>query len=238
MRKDKLYRVFLMVALAVSPLVGGATVSAAVSNGNDICDATADYFLGIEDYPETAKLHRVLIAAHPDDALAHYHLGFAYGMLGRRTEELAEYRRAVSLGLKQWDLFLNVGLVYLEDGNTDAATDALATAVALGPSHPEAHFNLGLAYERRGMLAEARREMLTSLRLDPNQAEARNMLGVIYAEDGDYATAHEVWSDLARTGFEPARTNLAILDRAKVSTNVGLSRDASLVRSTMSEKLP
>jgi Flp pilus assembly protein TadD len=238
MRNDKLLCVFLMLVLAVSPLVGGATVSAAVSSGNEICDATADYFLGIEDYPEAAKLHRILIAAHPDDALAHYHLGFAYGMLGRHTEELAEYRRAVSLGLKKWDLFLNLGLVYLQDGNTDAATDALATAVALGPGHPEAHFNLGLAYERRGMLAEARREMLTSLRLDPKQAEARNMLGVIYAEDGNYVTAHEVWSDLARTGFEPARTNLAILDRANVATNIGLSRGASLVRSTMSAKLP
>ena len=94
-------------------------------------------------------------------------------------------RLAVSLGLKQWDLFLNLGLVYLEDGNTDAATDTLATAVALGPGHPEAHFNLGLAYERRGMLAEARRQMLTSLQIDPNQAEARNMLGVIYVEEGN-----------------------------------------------------
>ena len=236
MRKDKLYCVFLMVALTVSPLAGGATVSAAVSSRNEICDATADYFLGIEDYPEAAKLHRILVAAHPDDALAHYHLGFAYGMLGRHTDELAEYRQAVSLGLKQWDLFLNLGLVYLEDGNTDAATGALATAVALGPGHAEAHFNLGLVYERRGKLAEARREMLTSLRLDPNQAEARNMLGVIYAEDGDYATAHEVWSDLARTGFEPARANLAILDHPKVSTNVGLLRGASLVRSTVPAK--
>ena len=237
MRKGKLFRFFLIVLLAVL-FAGGATVSANVSRGNEICDATADYFLGIEDYPETAKLHRILIAAHPDDALAHYHLGFTYGMLGRHTEELAEYRRAVSLGLKQWDLFLNLGLAYLQDGNTDAATDSLATAVVLGPSHAEAHFNLGLAYERRGMLAEARREMSTSLRLDPNRAEARNMLGVIYAEDGNYVTAHEVWSDLARTGFEPARANLAILDRANVSTNIGLSRGASLVRSTMSVKQP
>src|SRR5712664_324280 len=147
MRKGKLFRFFLIVLLAVSLFAGGAAVSANVSSGNEICDATADYFLGIEDYPETAKLHRILIAAHPDDALAHYHLGFTYGMLGRHTEELAEYRRAVSLGLKQWDLFLNLGLAYLQDGNADAATDA----VALGPGHAGAHFNLGLAYERRGM---------------------------------------------------------------------------------------
>src|SRR5260370_24021057 len=122
---------------------------------NQICDAKADYFLGVEDYPETAKLHRLLVAAHPNDALTHYHLGFAYGMLGRHGEELVEYRKAASLGLKQWDFFLNLGLVYLEDGNSDAAIDALRPAVAPGPDHPEGHFNLGLAYERYGGLADA-----------------------------------------------------------------------------------
>jgi tetratricopeptide (TPR) repeat protein len=172
MRKDRLFRGFLMVVLLAGLFGRGATVMAGVLSENEICDAKVDYFLGVEDYPETAKLHRLLIAAHPNDALAHYHLGFAYGMLGRHGEELAEYRQAASLGLKQWDLFLNLGLVYLEDGNSDAAIDALTTAVALGPDHPEGHFNLGLAYERHGMLTEARQEMLISLRLDPNQAEA------------------------------------------------------------------
>jgi tetratricopeptide (TPR) repeat protein len=236
MRKDRSFRGFLIVALLAGLFGRGATVMAGVLSGNEICDAKADYFLGVEDYPETAKLHRLLIAAHPNDALAHYHLGFAYAMLGRHTDELAEYRQAASLGLKQWDFFLNLGLVYLEDGNSDAAIDALTTAVALGPDHPEGHFNLGLAYERHGMLTEARQEMLISLRLDPNQAEARNMLGVIYAEDGNYELAHRVWSELAGIGFEPARTNLAILDHADGSAGVGLSRGASLARSTLQVK--
>ena len=221
-----------MVVLLAGLLGRDATARAGVSSGNEICDATADYFLGVEDYPETARLHRLLVAAHPNDALAHYHLGFAYGMLGRHGAELAEYRQAASLGLKRWDLFLNLGLVYLEDGSADAAIDALRTAVALGADHPEGHFNLGLAYERHAMLAEARQEMLISLRLDPDQPEARNMLGVIYAEEGNYVLAHQVWSDLARIRFEPARTNLAILDHADGSAGVGLSRGASIARST------
>jgi tetratricopeptide (TPR) repeat protein len=235
MRKDRSFRGFLMVVL-LAGLLGREPIARAGVSGDEICDATADYFLGVEDYPETVKLHRLLVAAHPNDALAHYHLGFAYGMLGRRSAELAEYREAASLGLNQWDFFLNLGLVYLEDGNSNAAIEALKTAVALGPDHPEGHFNLGLAYERHGMLAEARQEMLISLRLDPNQAEARNMLGVIYAEEGNYVRAHQVWSDLARMGFEPARTNLAILDHAADSAGVGLSRDASIVRSTLPVK--
>jgi hypothetical protein len=78
--------------------------------------------------------------------------------------------------------------------------------------------------------------MLISLRLDPNQAEARDMLGVIYVEDGNYVLARQVWSDLARIGFEPARINLAILDHADGSAGVELSRGASIARSTLPVK--
>src|SRR5229473_3017549 len=170
MRKDRSFHGFLLVVLLAGLFGRDATVMAGVLSGNEICDAKADYSLGVEDYPETAKLHRLLVAAHPNDALAHYHLGFAYGMLGRHGE--------------------------------------------------------GLAYERYGRLAEARQEMLISLRLDPNQAEARNMLAVIYAEDGNYVLARQVWSDLAGIGFEPASTNLAILDHADGSAGIGLSRGA------------
>lgn len=210
----------------------GATVRAGGATRDEVCDATADYFLGVEDYPEAVKSHRRVTAAHPDDALAHYHLGFAYGMLGRHDDELAEYRWAASLGLKRWDLLLNLGLVYLEDGNLQAATDALMTAASLGPNHPEAHFNLGLAYERRSMFAQARREMLTSLRLDPDQPDARNMLGVIDVEDGDRVNARRIWSDLARTtpDSQPARTNLAMLDRMDGAVTAGPPRSASSFR--------
>jgi lipoprotein NlpI len=65
------------------------------------------------------------------------------------------------------------------------------------------------------MLAVALDELQTSLRLDPRQPDARNMMGLIYAEERNYSRAREVWNDLARTepDFEPARLNLAILDR-------------------------
>jgi cytochrome c-type biogenesis protein CcmH/NrfG len=65
------------------------------------------------------------------------------------------------------------------------------------------------------MFEAAQDELLTSLRLDPKQPDARNMMGLIYAEERDYTHAREVWNGLARTepDFEPARANLAVLDR-------------------------
>jgi len=214
MLKGKSTLGLLLLVLVAGFVARGATAVTGIVIKDEVCDATADYFLGMEDYPAAMKAHLQVIAADPGNALAHYHLGFAYGMLGRRPEELTEYHQAASLGLRQWDLFLNLGLAYLEEGNVEAATDALTIAVALGPDHFEAHFNLALAYERRRMFTQARQEILASLRLEPRQADALNMLGVIDAEGGDCLDARQIWSDLARNepNFGPAHANLAILE--------------------------
>ena len=92
------------------------------------------------NYSEAIRLHAEVVRKHPDNALAHYHLGFAEGMMGNRTAELREYQRAAALGLRNWDLFLNMGLAQLEDGDLDAATDSLQRAVLLGEDHSEITF--------------------------------------------------------------------------------------------------
>ena len=178
-----------------------------------VCDVGADYALGVEDYPQAISLHGEVVRKHPDNALAHYHLGFAEGMMGNRRAEVREYQLAATLGLRNWDLFLNMGLAQLENGELDAATDSLQRAVLLGPDHSESHYNLALAFERRGLRADAERELLASLRLDPGQPDARNMLGVIYAQEGKTVSAALVWRELLREvpNYEPARTNLALL---------------------------
>jgi Flp pilus assembly protein TadD len=192
----------------------GLAVGASLTYRDEICDQTADFLLGAEDYPRAIEAHIRVIAGHPNDALAHYHLGFAYSMVGRHRDELAEYLEAVGLGLKKWDLFLNLGRLYLEDGEFQAANSALTTAVRLGPKHAEAHFNLALVDERRGALGLAYDEIQTSIRLDPHQPDARNMLGVICAEQGKIDEARRIWRDLAERepDFGPAHTNLALIE--------------------------
>ncbi|MGH8012079.1 MAG: tetratricopeptide repeat protein [Candidatus Binataceae bacterium] len=198
----------LMAAFAIQ-----AALALEAESREEVCDPTADYFLGMEDYSEAIAAHRRFLESHPGDALAHYHLGFAYGMVGHLSDEITEYRKAEDLGLGKWDLFLNMGLAYLEENDLRAAVTALHRAVVLGPRHPEAHYNLALAYERVGKISEARDELLKSLRLDPDQPAADNMLGAIYAELGDFVRARSTWVDLCRRhpDFTPARENLTIL---------------------------
>ncbi|MBV8454492.1 MAG: hypothetical protein JOZ29_19790, partial [Deltaproteobacteria bacterium] len=101
-----------LITLLLTVLIAAAP---AASSGTEdqVCNVAADYMLGLEDYPEAIRLHRQVLARHPYNALAHYHLGFAYGMAGQTQEEICEYLAAVNLGLANWDLFLNLGLAYL-----------------------------------------------------------------------------------------------------------------------------
>jgi tetratricopeptide (TPR) repeat protein len=177
------------------------------------CDVKADFFLGIGNYPSAIALHRSYLSAHPDNALAHYHLGFAYDMTGRDSEAINEYLKAACLGFKQWDLFLNLGLVYFEQQNYAKAIQALETSVVLGSNHAEAHFNLALAYEKTGRLSDAMKQILTALQLTPWDFDMRNTKAIICAESGDLDCAREEWQLLLKIApnYFPARTNLAIL---------------------------
>jgi tetratricopeptide (TPR) repeat protein len=198
---------FLMLATPIRA-ASGASLEA-------VCNVNADYALGVEDYPEAIRLHERIVRQDPNDALAHYHLGYAYGMNHDAPAELREYIRARELGLREWDLFLNLGLLYMERNELPAAINALAVATALAPQRSEPHFNLSLAYERAGLLPEARREILASLRLEPDQPDAQNTLAVIDAEMGNYQNARAVWTKLLRIypDYQPARKNIANLER-------------------------
>ncbi len=205
----------LVTIAATILLLSFWTPTDAIAGGAEqqVCDVGADYSLGAEDYSEAIRRHVEVVREYPENALAHYHLGFALGMVGDRMAEVSEYQRADALGLKSWDLFLNLGLAQLENDDVDAATNSLQRSVLLGENHPESHFNLALVDERCGNLRDAEHQTLASLRLNPEQPDARNLLGVIYAQQGKTANASLVWSELVRNvpDYEPARTNLAIL---------------------------
>jgi Flp pilus assembly protein TadD len=211
--------VFTASVVLVSFLVGDNSIAGVAEE--QVCDVAADYSLGVEDYSETIRRHVQVLNEHPDNAVAHYHLGFALGTVGNRTSEIREYQRAEALGLTSWDLLLNLGMAQLENGDLDAATESLRRAVLFGENHPESHFNLALADERRGMLTDAEHETLASLQLNPDQPDARNLLGVIYAQEGKTGRASLVWRELLHDvpDYAPARSNLALLgSRNEVAT--------------------
>ncbi len=203
----------LIATTALLTLVADRGTASDVGHEAQACEINADAALVRENYPAAIALHRRFLRSHPENALAHYHLGFAYGMAGRGTEEIREYRRAVALRLHQWDLFVDLGLAYLEQRDYSDAIDALRTSVALGPQHLEPHFNLAIAYENAHRLSDAMREIVTALRFAPADPDMRNTKAIICAESGDLMCARDEWKLLRQIApnYAPARINLGIL---------------------------
>src|SRR5208283_2579995 len=108
--------VLLVAAILLLSLSIGRNAIAG-SAEEQVCNVGADYSLGVEDYSEAIRRHVQVLNEHPDNAVAHYHLGFALGMVGNRIAEIRQYQRAEALGLASWDLFLNLGLAQFENGD-------------------------------------------------------------------------------------------------------------------------
>lgn len=222
-RRPAIMRFAVVLSLfgIIATILMSSTRAIERNSSSDVCDLDADYLLGIEQYPEAISAHVQYLQAHPNDALAHYHLGFAYAMIGRFPDEMAEYKRASALGLKKWDLYLNIGIAYLQRNDYPDALTALHRAVALGSNHAEGHFNLALAYERAGQRSAALNELVVADRLDPGQPDTRNMMGVVYAEDGQCERAFSIWRELKNRypNYRPAIKNLAILRETETVTS-------------------
>ena len=162
--------IFAFAALLMT--FSSMTSSAAVTSDGSTCDIAADVALKVGDYATAIKLHQKILSSDGTNALAHYHLGFAYGMAGLTAEEIGEYRTAIALGLKQWDLFLNLGLAYADREDLENAAAALQTAVSLGPEHAETHINRAVVYERENRLSEGEPQKNFEPRLATVQARS------------------------------------------------------------------
>lgn len=209
MWRIKLVALLLIVSVWTAPV---AAEFAPPGSDGPICDSLADYFLGTEDYPEAIRLHLEVLQRDPNSALAHYHLGFAYGMVGQTGEEIREYERAVALGIRIFDLFLNLGVARFDRGELVGATEALQAASNLADV-AEVHFDLSLVYERRGMLREAVTEILRAIVQTPNEPDYLNVLAVLDADGGNIAEARDIWLKilLNHPQYAPASNNLRTL---------------------------
>jgi hypothetical protein len=83
--EERAVRTIALIVTAVTALLLSLWIpddSIAGGSEEQACDVSADYSLRVEDYAAAIRLQVELLREHPENALAHYHLGFALGMMG------------------------------------------------------------------------------------------------------------------------------------------------------------
>jgi len=113
------------------------------------------------------------------------------------------------------DYHRNLGLVYLELGDTEAAVETLRRAVSLEPDNAAARNQLGAAYLKLGRCDDAVFELEQAVTLAPDEAAVNLNLGRALFECKDFEAARAYFEKvvaLEPTAFAPAYTYLARLD--------------------------
>lgn len=194
-----------------------------ISPAQEICDEEADRLLAAGEWQKTIDLHQVIIRQTPNPALAHYHLGIAYGEIEQYDQEVQEYQRAIALGLQKADLYYNLGIALGEDFHDyPGAIEAFNQAVRLAPNDADFHYNLGFAYLLNNEQGRAEQELQEALRLDPTNLPAGLSLGSLYADQKEFQKAADQWKEVLR--LDPS--NVEALANLKWLERQGERRDA------------
>jgi tetratricopeptide (TPR) repeat protein len=120
---------------------------------------------------------------------------------------IAQYERAISLGMERSDVFYSLGLLYQERGEHKRAVEMLVRASSDPEYALSAHFSLGASYQELGQLPQAAQEYEQTIRLVDLQtigkAESDDLIQMyesaaqIYTKLNDIARAASLYSTLA-----------------------------------------
>ena len=172
-----------------------------------ICDEEADDAMRGQDYEAGIHLHQRFLEKQPENGLALYHLGYAYGQAGDRLNEVSYYERAVELGFFGDRIFFNMGMAYGELNQPTKAIRAFKKALEIEPDSADNHFALALAYQGNSEDKRAEKEFLKTISIDPAHPDARLYLAMLYADGGYLKKAAEQLRKLLELhpGHRPAR---------------------------------
>lgn len=146
---------------------------------NDAQDA-----LNQKDFAAAAQKYQAYLAKQPNNAYAHFQLGYAYTAMQRPQDARNEYAKAIELDPKMGPAYTNLGMTLLDLKQPGDAVAPLEKAAALAPADAHAKFMVGVALEGAGKRAEAIEQYQAAENLDPNDPQIHEAIGQALLDAG------------------------------------------------------
>jgi tetratricopeptide (TPR) repeat protein len=144
--------------------------------------------------------------ADPRDYKTLSAIGAAYDSLGRHSEAVEFYKRAIAIRPTYAEAHFGLATTYGFLGRQVEKIAECKEAIRLRPKYAEAHASLGISYGKAGRYPEGIRELKTALDLKlplTFQADAHFALGLAYASSGQFPAALAEQEALAK--LDPER---------------------------------
>ncbi len=117
------------------------------------------------------------------EAQTEFQQGLAMQRIGKNSDAVAAYQRAIRADGAFFEAYHNLGIVAAQMGDLLKSTAAYETALALEPSSASARYNFALALQRGGYLRDAAQELLRLLAQHPDDASAHFVLANLYSQN-------------------------------------------------------
>ena len=133
------------------------------------------------------------IELDPDNAEAHYFLGYIHYQQSEYKPAERELKKAIKINPYYTDAHNHLGLVYRETKDYDKAMAEFEAALKdKAYRNPERiHLNMGFLYLDRGMVPEAVAQFQKSVAINPSYARGHLGLGKAYTKAGQSRQADE-----------------------------------------------
>lgn len=167
-------------------------------HGSAVLVAEAQSYFTNGDYDRAAADYRQILRRDPKNPLALGNLAAIELQQGKTAD--ADKHIEAALAQQPDDAFnLTVlGRVKFEEGDNDAALDALSRAAKLDPRNPQIQNFLGVALAQKGLRVPAETAFRNAIEMDPNYGDAQKNLAIIYLSANPPAV------ELARWHYEKA----------------------------------
>ena len=129
------------------------------------------------------------LAKNPDCWLARNNLGVAFFQMGRTTDAIAQYEKALQIKPGYAEADKNLGVAYFQTGQVDKAIEMYQDALKIDPRDAEAYNKRAMAYARKGQADKAIADCQKALEIRPGYVEAYNNLGIVLFQSGQTGEA-------------------------------------------------
>ncbi len=180
----------------------------AVRSSVDYLYATGLRYLWAEDYEKALPHFAEVVKQNPKHGDAYFQIGYCMARLGKYSDAIEAYRRALGIKSDDVDTHNNLCVAYNMIGRYPEAIASCRQALQIKPDFAEAHSNIGWALHRLGSYQEAIDSCLEAIRIKPDFAMAHYNLGNSYLALKRFNEAMDSFKQAIRIKFDYAEAHL------------------------------
>jgi tetratricopeptide (TPR) repeat protein len=153
-----------------------------------------DYYYGIKREPQMAlDVAENWAELYPDDMTAHKVLALLYMFRNQKDKELMEYKKMVGLDPGQYDLYLKIGDIYKDLGESDEALNYYQLYKDEFPNNTNSYRKMGDLYSTMGDYEQAKSNYREALLIEPDEISILRSMAQVDVELGNFSQALEAY---------------------------------------------